>query len=339
VLSSDERTRAIVTSVVLQHVQATAATHKADVVEEAVLYAAGLVAFRLRWPEQGPWLVDSLLPHLTDAACPSIVQKRAAWTCARFLADFSPLTRPLACQALLHAVEYGNDLAVRVCAAEALGDFIRDVDFDPACVDATRVTRATLVGLEQAESTEAKVKMLDVLMVLSDKLGARYFRDALGEHCLQTLGPHVYAADGEDAGLIKVPLLRLMRVILGALGYENVQADTQAVVRKVVEWTLAKEVGFTEDGLALWLVDVLGGRARRVHARASRRARGRLHGRPDHDDLSWRAALGRRRRLCAHGGLGAHPRRVGGRRVRGSRLLAPRGSCGDAAPPRARRLR
>jgi len=252
VLCSDERTRAIITSIVLQHVQAS--RHAQPNVMEAVLYAAGLVAFRLRWSEQAAWLVDTLLPFLTDTACSSIVQKRAAWTCARFLADFSPVTRPLACQALLHAVEFGSDFAVRVSAAEALGDFIRDVDFDPACMDAMRITRATLAGLAQAESTEAKVKMLDVLLVLSDKLGARYFRDAVGEHCLQTLGPHVYAAHSEDAGLIKFPLLRLMRVILGALGYENVQANTQAVIRKVVEWTLAKEVGFAEDGLALWLV-------------------------------------------------------------------------------------
>jgi hypothetical protein len=81
------------------------------VLAEAVLYAAGLGAFHLRWPGLQTWLksgllallgmsgATSLFAHLTRlragaaGPCAPVVQRRAAWTTARFVADFGPDVR------------------------------------------------------------------------------------------------------------------------------------------------------------------------------------------------------------------------------------------------------
>jgi hypothetical protein len=163
---------------------------------------------------------------------------------------------------LLAALQAGGDISARLAAAEAVWEVARDVDFELGAFDAERAAMA-LAGLAlAAQSPEARMRLVEYLVDLSDKLGAALLPPRLCESALVELVPALLAWSG--SALLQCCGLRLARALVGLAGWERLSGRARGVVSRGVALMCCSGDGGDGDVLQEDACGVRAGRATSV---------------------------------------------------------------------------
>ncbi|XP_059487451.1 importin-11 [Neocloeon triangulifer] len=221
--------------------------------KEAVYTAVGLVAYDLYDEvDFDSWFKGSLRQELS---CKEdnyqIIRRRVAWLLGEWSAvKLSPDLRPLLYTTLLSLLSAGEDMAVRLAAAQALRHSMDDFDFCPEQIEPILgdCFNLLLTLLRDARECDSKMRVLSVATFVVDRVGPAVRPHAVDlVRCL----PQLWA---EDHPMLRAAVVAALVPLVAALGpdHDHLSTFLLPVVATSTDLDQEAHVYLLEDGLDLW---------------------------------------------------------------------------------------
>jgi hypothetical protein len=181
-----------------------------------------------------------------------IIRRRVAWLLGQWSAvKLSPELRPMLYSSLLNLLESGEDMAVRLAAAQALKHSVDDFDFSPEQLEPQLglCFGLLLTLLREARECDSKMRVLSVASFVVERIGP-----AVRPHAVELVRclPQLWS---EDHPMLRAAVVAALVPLVSALGpeHDNLASFLLPVIATSTDLDNEAHVYLLEDGLDLWL--------------------------------------------------------------------------------------